>query len=126
MALFALRSLSETHTLEHAEENYRVAKKVAQYRVSEKAVFVPAFPGDKYLPFAAVTRAVCRNSGLPVKGTCGKAIPVVRIRLWYDGEEFYQEIIVERAEQAELILGALAAARPDLRIDRDTKKFEIF
>lgn len=125
MALFPLKSLSDTYTIEHPDENYRVAKKVAQYRVSEKAVFVPAFPGDKYLPFAAVTKAVSRNSGLPVKGTCGKAVPVVRIKLWYDGE-FYQELIVERAEQANLILDALAAARPDLSIDRETRKFEIF
>ena len=125
MALFPLRSLSDTHSIEHVDENYRVAKKVAQYRVSEKAVYVPAFPGDKYLPFVAVTKAVSRNSGLPVKGTCGKAVPVVRIKLWYDGE-FYQELIVERAEQADLILNALAAARPDLHIDRETKKFEIF
>ena len=125
MALFPLKSLSATCTIENVDENYRVAKKVAQYRVSEKAVYVPAFPGDKYLPFAAVTKAVSRNSGLPVKGTCGKAVPVVRIKLWYDGE-FYQELIVERAEQANLILDALAAARPDLNIDRETRKFEIF
>lgn len=125
MALFPLKSLSATCTIENVDENYRVAKKVAQYRVSEKAVYVPAFPGDKYLPFAAVTKAVSRNSGLPVKGTCGKAVPVVRVKLWYDGE-FYQELIVERAEQANLILDALAAARPDLHIDRETRKFEIF
>ena len=125
MALFPLKSLSATCTIENVDENYRVAKKVAQYRVSEKAVYVPAFPGDKYLPFAAVTKAVSRNSGLPVKGTCGKAVPVVRVKLWYDGE-FYQELIVERAEQANLILDALAAVRPDLHIDRETRKFEIF
>ena len=125
MALFELRSMSEKHTLEHAAEDYRAAKRVAQYRVGAQAAYFPVFPGNRYVPFAAVTKAFSRNSSLPVKGTCGKAIPVVKVRLFYDGE-FYQEFLVERHEQANLILDALATARPDVPIERETRKFEVF
>ncbi|MBQ2738809.1 MAG: hypothetical protein IJE22_05005 [Oscillibacter sp.] len=125
MALFELKSVSEHHRIENAAADHRGARKIAQYRVSDKAVYFPAFPGDRYIPFAAVTKAISRNSGLPVKGTCGKAIPVVRVKLFYDGE-FYQEFVVERAEQANAILDALAAARPDVDIDREVRKPEIF
>lgn len=126
MALFELKSMSGTHTLENAAEDYRTAKKVVQYRVSEKAAYFPAFPGNRYVPFAAVTKAFSKNSSLPVKGTCGKAIPVVKVRLFYDGEEFYQEFLAETHAQANLILDALAAAQPDVPIERETRKFEVF
>ena len=125
MALFELKSVSDIHRIENAAADHRAAAKVAQYRVSSQAVYFPAFPGDRYIPFAAVTRAISRNSGLPVKGTCGKAIPVVRVKIFFDGE-FYQEFVVERAAQANQILDALAAARPDIPIDRETRKPEIF
>ena len=126
MALFELKSMSGTVTLKNAAEDYRNAKRVAQYRVGEQAAYFPAFPGTRYVPYAAVTKAFARNSSLPIKGTCGKAIPVVKVRLYYDGEEFYQEFLVERHDQANLILDALAAARPEVPIDRETRKFEIF
>lgn len=125
MALFTLKSVTDTHILENAAEDRRNAKKVAQYRVGEKAAYFPAFPGDRYVPFAAVTKAFSQNSSLPIKGTCGKAIPMVKVRLFYDGE-FYQEFLVERHDQADLILDALAAARPDIPIQRETRKFEVF
>ena len=125
MALFELKSVSDTHRLENAAADHRAAEKVAQYRVSSQAVYFPAFPGDRYIPFDAVTKAISRNSGLPINGTCGKAIPVVRVQIFYDGG-FYQEFVVERAAQANKILDALAAARPDIPIDRETRKPEIF
>ena len=125
MALFELKSASEAHRIENAAADHKNAQKVAQYRVSGQAVYFPAFPGDRYIPFSAVTKAISRNSGLPIKGTCGKAIPVVRVKIYYDGE-FYQEFVVEKAAQANAILDALAAARPDVPIDRETRKPEIF
>ena len=126
MALFALKSMSDTCVLEKAAEDRRTAQKAAQYRVGRLAVYFPAFPGERYVPYDAVTKAISRNSSLPLKGTCGKAIPVVKVRLYYDGEEFYQEFLVERHDQANLILDALAAARPDVPIERETRKFEVF
>lgn len=125
MAIFELKSVSERVKLDNAAEDYRGAAKVAQYRVSDKAVYFPAFPGNRYVPFAAATRGLSKISSLPVKGTCGKAIPVVKVRVFYDGE-FYQEFLVEELKQANLILDRLAAARPDIPIERETRKFEVF
>ena len=125
MALFELKSVSDHVTLEHAAEDYRSAEKVAQYRIGHQAAYFPAFPGNRYVPYAAVTRALSRNSSLPLKGTCGKAIPMVKVRLFYDGE-FYQEFLVERLDQANLILDRLLAACPDVPVERETRKFEIF
>lgn len=125
MAIFELRSMSETAKLENAAEDFRSAVKVAQYRVSHKAVYFPAFPGNRYIPFAAATRGLAKNSSLPLTGTCGKAIPVVKVRVFYDGE-FYQEFVVEKHDQANLILDRLAAARPDIPIERETRKFDVF
>ena len=45
--------------------------------------------------------------------------------MFYDGE-FYQEFLVEELKQANLILDRLAAARPDIPIERETRKFEVF
>ena len=126
MGLFELKSMSAACTLPTAAEDYRAAQKVAQYRVGREAVYVPAFPGNRYVPFSAVTKAFSKNSSLPLKGTCGKAIPIVKVRLFYDGEEFYQELVAESHAQANLILDALAAARPDISIERETRKFELF
>ena len=126
MARFELKSMSDTHKLENAAEDYRAAQKVAQYRVGAQAAYFPVFPGNRYVPFAAVTKAFSKNSSLPIKGTCGKAIPVVKVRLFYDGEEFYQEFLAETHAQANTILDALAAARPDVPIERETRKFEVF
>lgn len=126
MALFELKSMSGTVTLKNAAEDYRNAKRVAQYRVGEQAVYFPAFPGTRYVPYAAVTKAFARNSSLPIKGTCGKAIPVVKVRLFYDGEEFYQEFLAETHQQANTILDAVEAARPEIPIEREKRKFEVF
>lgn len=126
MALFELKSMSQSVTIENAAEDYRNATKVAQYRVGAQAAYFPAFPGNRYVPYAAVTKAFSKNSSLPIKGTCGKAIPVVKVRLFYDGEEFYQEFLAETHDQANTILDAVEAARPDIPIERETRKFEIF
>ena len=125
MALFTLKSMSDTYRLEDAAEDRRGAKKLAQYRVSSRAAYFPAFPGERYVPFDAVTKAFSKNSSLPLKGTCGKAIPVLKVRLFYDGE-FYQEFLLEKHQQADQLLDALAAARPEVPIERETRKFEIF
>ena len=66
MGLFELKSMSAVCTLEHAAEDYRNAQKVAQYRVGREAVYVPAFPGNRYVPFSAVTKAFSKNSSLPL------------------------------------------------------------
>lgn len=122
MPIFQMKSQSASCTLEEAENDYRNARRVAQYRVGAQAAYFPAFPGTKYLPYAAVDRVISKNSALSVTGCCGKQLPVIRVRLFYDGE-FYQEFVFEKQKQADVLLDAVAAARPGLPLARDTTPF---
>lgn len=106
MPIFAIKSQSKQAALEDAAGDYRDAKRVEQYRVSGSAIYYPGFPGTWYIPFQAVTKAVCRNTGLPVSGCCGKELPVTKVRLYYDGE-FYQDFTFEKEGNAKRLLEAL-------------------
>ena len=122
MPIFQMKAQSASCTLEGAESDYRAARRVAQYRVGAQAAYFPAFPGTKYLPYAAVDRVISKNSALSVTGCCGKQLPVIRVRLFYDGE-FYQEFVFGKQKQAEVLRDAVAAARPGLPLVRDTTPF---
>lgn len=119
MPLFPINSLSRRCELKNAAEDYRTAQKVEQYRVSGEAMYISAFPGSKYIPFAALDRVWTKNTGISVTGTCGKQIPMVCLRLCYDGE-FYQNYLFEKQSGADKVLERIRARRPDLPIDRDT------
>ena len=95
MSLFEMKSLSREYALENVKEDYRTAKRSEQVRVSNQAVYFPAFPGDQYLPFSALHHVLSKNTAISVKGTCGKQLPMVRLRLSYDGE-FYKDLLFEK------------------------------
>ena len=122
MALFKLKSLSQNDTVENAEQDRRSSKRVEQFRVSEQAVYFPAFPGDQYLPFTSLHLVLSKNTAISVKGTCGKQLPMVRLRLSYDGE-FYKDLMFEKQTNVDRVLDAIAAARPELTIVRDITPF---
>ena len=121
MPLFALKSQIPGCSLDNPEQDYRSARRAGQYRISAQAVYFPAFPGTRYLPFRAVTRALTRNTSLPLTGCCGKALPVTRLRLYYDGGEFYQDFTFEKLACANQVLDAVAAARPELPLEREER-----
>ena len=122
MSLFEVKSLSQEYTLEDAKEDRRTSKRAEQFRFSDKAVYFPAFPGDQYLPYTALTHVLSKNTAISVKGTCGKQLPMVRLRLSYDGE-FYKDLMFEAQKNVDKVLEAIAAARPDVTIVRDTTPF---
>ena len=101
--------------------DYKSARRAEQYRFSERAVYFPAFPGTQYLSFASLTRALTRNTSLPLTGCCGKALPVTRLRLYYDGGEFYQDFTFEKLANANEVLDAIAAARPEISLEREER-----
>ena len=72
-----------------------------------------------------MTRALSKNSSLPLTGCCGKALPVVKVRIFYDGE-FYQEFVLENLKDANTILDCLESARPDILMERETARYETF
>jgi len=122
MALFALKSLSKSCGLENADAGYKASRRVEQFRLGEKAIYFPAFPGNQYLPFEALTHVKSKNTAISVTGTCGKQLPMVCVRLFYDGE-FYKDFLFEKKKSADLVLDTIAASRPELSMDRDTSPF---
>ena len=116
MPLFAIKSLAQSASLEHAAEDYRSSKRMEQFRVSEEAIYFPAFPGTQYLPFEALNHVKVRDTALSVKGTCGKQIPMTCLRLSYDGE-FYKDFLFEKRAKVEEILALIRTRRPELEMD---------
>lgn len=121
MALFTPKPLAKTCPLEDPAGDYKTARRAEQYRFSGQAVYFPAFPGTQYLSFASLTRALTRNTSLPLTGCCGKALPVTRLRLYYDGGEFYQDFTFEKLVNANQVLDAIAAACPALPTEREER-----
>ena len=116
MAIFKMKSLAQSHSLEDAEQDYRTAIRVEQFRVSDRAIYFAAFPGTQYIPFDALSQVKVRNTALSVTGTCGKQLPMVCLRASYDGE-FYKDFLFEKRTVAEKVLDRIRAARPDLPMD---------
>ena len=85
----------------------------------EQAVYLPGFPGTRYIPYDAVSRAWTKKTSVTVAGGCGKALPMIRLRMFYDGET-YQDFLFEKLEEADAVLDALAAARPEIPLERET------
>ena len=121
MTIFTPKPLAQTHPLEDPAGDYKTARRAEQYRVSGQAIYFPAFPGTQYLSFASLTRALTRNTSLPLTGCCGKALPVTRLRLYYDGGEFYQDFTFEKLANANEVLDAIAAARPEISLEREER-----
>ena len=115
MAMFTPRPLAKSHPLEDPAGDYKSARRAEQYRYSGSAIYFPAFPGTQYLSFASLSRALTRNTSLPLTGCCGKALPVTRLRLYYDGGEF------EKLASANEVLDAVSAARPGLPLEREER-----
>ena len=116
MALFAMKSLAQSASLENVSEDYKTDSRVEQFRVSDEAIYFPAFPGNQYLPFEALHYVKMRDTALSVKGTCGKQLPMTCLRLSYDGE-FYKDFLFEKRAKAEAVLERIRNRRPELEMD---------
>ena len=46
---------------------------------------------------------------------------MTRLRLYYDGGEFYQDFTFEKLAGANEVLDTIAAARPDLSVEREER-----
>ena len=116
MPLFAMKSLAQSASLEDVSGDYKTARRVEQFRVSNEAIYFPAFPGNQYLPFEALHHVKVRDTALSVTGTCGKQIPMTCVRLSYDGE-FYKDFLFEKRARAEEVLERIRSRRPELEMD---------
>ena len=108
----ALRSVCPGHELSDPREDYRTSIRIEQYRFSNQAVYIAAFPGAKYIPFSAVRQAWIQDSLLPVTGTCGKALPVTIMRVRYSGK-YYQTFTFEKRINAQKALDMIRSGAPN-------------
>ena len=107
----AMRSICPSTVLEDPREDYKNGYKAEQFRVGKQAIYMAAFPGTKYLPFAAIRQAWSQDSSITVTGTCGKSLPVVVLRVRYEGN-FYQSFQFEKQSEADRVLESIAAGNP--------------
>ena len=117
MPLFELKSIAKNTVLENVNEDYRASKRVEQFRVGAGALYFPAFPGTQYLPFEALSHVKSKNTAISVAGTCGKQLPMVCLRLFYD--DTHKDFMLEKMKSVDKILEAIEARCPGLEIDKD-------
>jgi len=108
----ALRSVCPGHELADPKEDFRTSLRIEQYRFSNQAVYIAAFPGAKYIPFSAVRQAWIQDSLLPVTGTCGKALPITILRMRYQGK-YYHTFTFEKRSNALKALDMIRSGAPD-------------
>ena len=116
MPIFELKSITNL-TLENAKEDYRASKRAEQFRVGEKAIYFPAFPGTQYLPYESLSAVRSKNTAISVAGTCGKQIPMVCLRLSY--EDVYKDFMFEKTKSVDIVLEAIALCCPGIEIEKD-------
>lgn len=118
MPLFQLKSLSRSCVLEDAAADYRAAQKVEQYRVGNEALYISGLPNNRYLPFAALSRVLAKDTSISPGGCCGTQLPMVCLRLTYDGE-FSQNFLFESWTSVNKVLEKIGGRRPDLAVEKE-------
>lgn len=69
-------SLAEGFDIENVASDYKKAKNIGRYKISENAIY----KGDyTYLPFSAIDSVVCDKGSVHVTGCCIGCLPVDRI-----------------------------------------------
>ncbi len=119
MAIHLLRPLAGCQALdaEAVKADSAAAVRYPGGRVGKLAIYLPALPGQEYLPLADITRAVVRKRTLPTVGCCGKSYQVDVVMLWHgDTHTFVQ--FASKA-QAEECLALLCQKLPGLCTTRD-------
>lgn len=110
-----MKSLCSNVRLPDAQEDFRAATRAAQYRVSQKAFYLPVFPGWGYIPFSVLTGVVLRNANLSTIGCCGKELPVLKLILRWAQDE--RELVIDPPKHADTILRYIQSACPELSVD---------
>lgn len=110
-------SVSRMFSLVDPAKDRAGAEKIGQYRVGPEAIWLPAFPVDKYIPFGAIRQVISRASELHPTGCCGGGIPVTRILVRFDeGNGVNQEamFVIEDSKKAQRFLEKLSHAIPGI------------
>lgn len=102
-------SLLEGKEIRTPEEDFRKAKKVEQYRIGERAVYLPAGLRWNYLPLAEIREAEEAHRAV----TAGKCVAVTERRptLWLKTEGGTVTLDLERPASLPLLLEAIRKAK---------------
>lgn len=94
-----LNSLVQGVTLEHPEADYKKAKIVGQYRLSDAAIYKA---DGGYVPFSAVKECIQDQTSVHVTGCCAGGVPVERIIFVTENEKV--PLIFDTKKQVEKVL----------------------
>ncbi len=100
----AWKSILEGRTIDNVREDRRDSVRVEQYRISQQAVY---FNGQ-YLPLACILDASVVESSFSPGMSCGKSIPVFKIRIDY-GADKPLILMVEKRKNADAMMEIIEA-----------------
>lgn len=94
--------MTGTNEIEDPAADNKSAVHVGQYKVSDNAIYMP---DGRYLPFAAVTDAVCDKTSVHVSGCCAGCVPVDRIVFATENGKF--PFIFDSKKDQDKVLGRM-------------------
>jgi hypothetical protein len=109
----AMKSICEAFPVQDPKADYRNAARIGNCRIGAKAIYFPGFPGEQYLPLAALRRAWIQKSSIATKCCCGAQLPVFVLRVRYDGG-FFRNFTFDQPEQADTALSMILDQCPGL------------
>lgn len=108
-----MKSICRSCSVENPAADYKSAVRIGNFRFGEEAVYIPSFPGTRYLPLSAPCRAWMQQSVIAAKGCCGAQIPIYVLRVQYEGG-FWQNFAFDRENDAEYALELIRKKDPEL------------
>lgn len=126
MPIFKLHCIAGANPLTNIKTDYETSEKLGQYKIGKEAIFYPGFPGTWYLPYASATKALTRNASLLLTGCCGKALPMVRFRVYYGDKGAFMDFMFEKPEEANKALDQILLFNPNLEYEREERPLDIF
>ena len=102
----AWKCIIADNSIEDVKEDRKNSVRIEQYRVSPKAIY---FNGQ-YLPVSAITDVQVMESSYTPGMSCGKGIPVYKIRIEY-GAEKPLVLMVEKEKNVQKMLDMIGPRR---------------
>lgn len=99
--------------IENVKEDRRHAAGIEQYKVSGKAVYIK----NGYLPISRIKSLTMQPSLYTPSCSCGKGIPVLKIRVDY-GEDKPAVLMIERKKNAEKLICEICKANERVLVNR--------
>ncbi|MCR5596302.1 MAG: hypothetical protein K6G12_10655 [Lachnospiraceae bacterium] len=105
----AWKSIIPDKTIGDIRQDRKGSAIIEQYRVSKEAVY---FNGQ-YLPLSAITALGMVKSSFTPAMSCGKGIPVYKVRMEY-GAEKPLILMVEKEKNAKRMVELILESNPDI------------